>query len=479
MSSSTSHKHRRTSREPSGSLWSNWEWDSERKRWQSYRTNSRGKTEWKFDNVLPPSTSAVAHIPRLEGASPLDTVSEDASQYSNYQNYTTSNNNIGAVTESLAATSLDPRPNPDPPIVAKLQRNNTSTQYKNFDPNYRVHSAREFKFGKVFKVLWSEPSGSTAGGGGGGGTVWSQREVHGEAIYAKVRRFVIIYPKQGHCLCLPIMSYEGRATSKSGVHPEEHAIIYTTPEPKLVNNEDGSKMKFDPVKMIPDSSRHALDRASRINYAKIYTVEYNVKVWFIGHVDQACEYTVKKSYNDANQPLPLSSQPSIPTAYSTNNPTYDNSSSTMPGPPSNIDGYSSTPSYPSTLGYGNQMSTSTPYAASYGAVSANSNLYGSQHSASNYAQPPYSQPQYPSQYPPQYPAQYPPSQYSPSQYSPSQYPPSQNPPSQYPPSQNPPSQYPPSQYSTSQHQPYPSSTSQGYNYDIQNTYEPSSGDGQQ
>ncbi|TGO66194.1 hypothetical protein BOTNAR_0066g00340 [Botryotinia narcissicola] len=411
MSSSTSHKHKRTPREPSGSLWSNWEWDSERERWQSYRTNSRGKTEWEFENVLPSSTSAVAHIPRLEGASSLDTVSEDAAQYSNDQNYTTSNNDIGAVTESLAATSLGPRPNPDPPIVAKLQRNNTSTQYKNFDPNYKVHSAREFKFGKVFKVLWSEPSGSTAGGGGG--TVWSQREVHGEMIYAKTR---------------PIMSYEGRATSKSGVHPEEHAIIYTTPEPRLIDNEDGSKMKFDPVKMIPYSRRHILDTASRINYAKIYTVEYNVKVWFIGQVDQACEHTVKKSYNDANQPLPLSSQPSVPTAYSMNNPTYDNSSYAMPGPSSNLAGYPSTASYSSTLGYSNKMSTPTP---GYGAASANSNIYGSsQYSAPNYAQQSYSQPQYPPQYP---------------------------------------SQYPPSQYSTLQHQPYPSSTSQGYNNDSQNT----------
>lgn len=126
MSSSTSHKHRG---------WSEWEWDGERKRWQSYRTNSRGANEWKFKDILPSRSSAVAHIPRLEGVSPLDAVSEDAAQYSNYQNYTTSTTNIGALTESLAATSLDPRANRDPPIVAKLGKNNTSTQHKNFDPS--------------------------------------------------------------------------------------------------------------------------------------------------------------------------------------------------------------------------------------------------------------------------------------------------------------------------------------------------------
>lgn len=31
--------------------------------------------------------------------------------------------------------------------------------------------------------------------------------------------------------------------------------------------------------------REKLDEASRINYAKVYTVEYNVKVLFIGKVD--------------------------------------------------------------------------------------------------------------------------------------------------------------------------------------------------
>ncbi|KAK6610240.1 hypothetical protein H4I95_03299 [Botrytis cinerea] len=427
MSSHTSHKYKKKSKEPSNSPWSEWKWDSKREQWQSYRTNSGGAIEWKYDDQLHSSSSAAAHIPRLDGASPLNTVSEDTNQYSNEQNYTTSNNNIGLVTDSLATTSLDPRPNRDPPIVANLQRNNTSTQHRNFDPitgctalgnsDLARHDINSSRYLVVFKVLWSEPSGSTAGGGGG--TVLSRREVHGQEIFAKVRR--------------PIMSYEGRATSKSGVHPEEHAIIYTTPEPRLVDNEDGSRMIFDPVKMIPESSRHVLDEASRINYAKIYTVEYNVKVWFIGHVDRSCEQIVRRSYDDANQPLLLSSQPSDPTAYSTNNFYLC---------PANTAGYSSTPSYPSILGYGNQMPPSTPgYGAGYGAAPASSNMYGSsQYFTPDHAPPLYSQPQYSPQYPPQHPS---------------------------------------SQYSTSQHQQYTNSTSQGYNYGPQGTYDPGSGAGQQ
>lgn len=82
--------------------------------------------------------------------------------------------------------------------------------------DYKVHREKDFWYGrvrrhvcevvfhvltseKVFKVLWSEPEGS---GGTGGGTEMSYRKKHGEEIHAKVRRFIIIKPGRGHCICL-------------------------------------------------------------------------------------------------------------------------------------------------------------------------------------------------------------------------------------------------------------------------------------
>lgn len=32
---------------------------------------------------------------------------------------------------------------------------------------------------------------------------------------------------------------------------------------------------------------HKLDRASRLNYAKIYTIEYHVKAWFVGEIRES------------------------------------------------------------------------------------------------------------------------------------------------------------------------------------------------
>lgn len=61
-----------------------------------------------------------------------------------------------------------------------------------------------------------------------------------------------------------------------------------------------------PIRMEASSPRHKLDRASRLNYAKIYTVEHNVKVWFIGEVHQeSCEHLVA----DYNEMHPLLTAP--------------------------------------------------------------------------------------------------------------------------------------------------------------------------
>ncbi len=57
-----------------------------------------------------------------------------------------------------------------------------------------------------------------------------------------------------------------------------------------------------PIK-ISCSARHKLDDLSRLNYAKPYTVEYNVKVWFIGKVAAECLDTLAADYNKTHPPV--------------------------------------------------------------------------------------------------------------------------------------------------------------------------------
>jgi hypothetical protein len=88
---------------------------------------------------------------------------------------------------------------------------------------------------------------------------------------------------------------------KSGVKQEEHAVIYTGdgPPPPLEGEEDIYKK---PIKMIGNTKRDKLDPKSRLNYSKIYTVEHNVKVCFIGYIDPNSEGILLTDYRRSVDP---------------------------------------------------------------------------------------------------------------------------------------------------------------------------------
>jgi hypothetical protein len=56
-------------------------------------------------------------------------------------------------------------------------------------------------------VLWAEPKGADgAGSAGNSGTesLTVRKGVKGEETFAKVRRFVVVKPMKGHCICLSV-----------------------------------------------------------------------------------------------------------------------------------------------------------------------------------------------------------------------------------------------------------------------------------
>jgi hypothetical protein len=93
----------------------------------------------------------------------------------------------------------------------------------------------------------------------------------------------------------PIHTYHGLATMKHGVKREDHAIIYTGDKrPKKIK---GEKLQLHPIQVIPRTPRDKLEEESRINYAKIYTVEHNVKVLFIGRVAPSSQYHLHNDFD--------------------------------------------------------------------------------------------------------------------------------------------------------------------------------------
>ncbi len=161
-----------------------------------------------------------------------------------------------------------------------------------------VHPSRDFYFGRIFKVLWSEPVGS-------GGTEITAEFPHSGRAFHKVRRFLIVSERnKGHSICIPILTYGNQGVLKRGVHPEDHAVVYSskTRGPYLLEDEKGLMTKH-PIRVEVFMDSQKLDPLSRLNYAKLYTVEHNVKVFFIGRVAKNYEKDVMKGYNEAHPPF--------------------------------------------------------------------------------------------------------------------------------------------------------------------------------
>jgi hypothetical protein len=80
------------------------------------------------------------------------------------------------------------------------------------------------------------------------------------------------------------LTYEHKACTKKGVKPLKHGIVYQAGKrPRLVDNEP--TLGFDPVRVDLYERTEKLDKESRVNYAKITTVEHNFRVFMIGSVD--------------------------------------------------------------------------------------------------------------------------------------------------------------------------------------------------
>jgi hypothetical protein len=163
---------------------------------------------------------------------------------------------------------------------------------------FQVHKSKDFYFGRVFKVLWSEPVGS-----GGTEITTPAYAKYGEKAFHKIRRFVIVKPGHGHCICLPILTYGLQGVLKHGVHPEDHAAVYSSRNgPHLLKDEAKLPMK-SPIRIDMKDFSEKLDPLSRLNYAKLYTVEHNVKVYFIGQVSKRYEQHLMIDYNQVHPPL--------------------------------------------------------------------------------------------------------------------------------------------------------------------------------
>lgn len=104
-------------------------------------------------------------------------------------------------------------------------------------------------------------------------------------IFSHVQRYIVIKTGHGFCWALPINTYEGLATTKRGLTLDEiqaHAIVYSTDhKPSLVMGERTLSKRSIAIDCIDN---HRLHYASRLNFAKVVTIEHNMWAMEIGMV---------------------------------------------------------------------------------------------------------------------------------------------------------------------------------------------------
>jgi hypothetical protein len=167
------------------------------------------------------------------------------------------------------------------------------------------------------------------------------------------------------------MTYTGQGVNKKGVKAKYHAVIYTGKKPVTFEGEKSKGLKMSPIKMIPISSRHKLDSASRLNYAKQYTVEHNVKVWFVGEVAQESEAQLVEDYNKTNPPMEMRKERHKGKIIEEEEEYYEDQTSSQSHSaypstaPTPYSAYPATSSYTQQAGgYSYASSSSTPYKTS-------------------------------------------------------------------------------------------------------------------
>ncbi|KAG5987459.1 hypothetical protein E4U54_004985 [Claviceps lovelessii] len=170
-------------------------------------------------------------------------------------------------------------------------------QFEEIDPRYRIEPSSRFQPGEIFKVYWSEPLGS---GEYRHASVSGRQQIQnrfGIKFFVGFRRFVVVANDQGHCTCVPILTYGGKGCNKNGVKPAKHGIIHEHGhKPRMLDGEP--KLGFPAVQARITEVGERLSKESRVNYSKLVTVEHNVKVFFIGSVAPESWSQVADAVND-------------------------------------------------------------------------------------------------------------------------------------------------------------------------------------
>jgi hypothetical protein len=120
-----------------------------------------------------------------------------------------------------------------------------------------------------------------------------------EKPYGKFRWFVVVRKRLHHSLCLSITTFGGKTASKtSRGRSKDFVVLYPhTIEPPEPFPEEG--IARQPIAVIIEEAEQLLAPTARLDCARIYTVEDNVKVMKIGRVHQESLKDLEAYYQES------------------------------------------------------------------------------------------------------------------------------------------------------------------------------------
>ncbi|KAL1638752.1 hypothetical protein SLS58_008676 [Diplodia intermedia] len=165
-----------------------------------------------------------------------------------------------------------------------IRGNEEGIDSESLDPGYMIQHRRFFTQGRMFSILFTEPCGENATAGPTTRRVDNISTVmFNQRVFSNIRRFIVVKEGRGFAYACPVSTYGGRATTKPGLEPQQHAIVYITgSQPQYVPNEQ--RLQKAPIPIIPAEGSMTLSGASRVNFAIHHPIQHNVKVKDLGTV---------------------------------------------------------------------------------------------------------------------------------------------------------------------------------------------------
>lgn len=179
--------------------------------------------------------------------------------------------------------------------ATRLDIRGTGEEHEELDHRYRKRpdAKKFFVVGRVFAMLWHEGVGDKKGGHISQVERFKverynrKRGKYNEEVFSHIRRMVVVRNRHGYCWCIPINTYNYHGVAKKGLSREDreaHSIIYMDDTKPAIDPAERNMMVKNPIAVTAANLEQKLHYMSRLNFGKVYSVEWNVKVMNVGLV---------------------------------------------------------------------------------------------------------------------------------------------------------------------------------------------------